>query len=74
MEVLSYLKSNAALLGLEHFTVYEDFTVDLYIHEPEVQDFLEAKSIQTLHIEGRHDPYAQNLRLDADGFVGFESI
>lgn len=27
MEVLSYLKSNAALLGLEHFTVYEDFPI-----------------------------------------------
>ncbi len=50
-----------------------DFMVDLYIHEPEVQDFLEAKSIQTLHIEGRHDPYARNLRLGADGFIGLES-
>jgi ABC-type branched-subunit amino acid transport system ATPase component len=61
-------------IALPQYLADGDFTVDLYIHEPEVQDFLEAKSIQTLHIEGRHDPYAQNLRLDADGFVGFEFI
>ena len=61
-------------IALPQYLADGDFTVDLYIHEPEVQDFLEAKSIQTLHIEGRHDPYAQNLRLDEDGFVGFESI
>jgi len=61
-------------IALPQYLADGDFMVDLYIHEPGVQDFLEAKSIQTLHIEGRHDPYAQNLRLDADGFVGFESI
>lgn len=60
-------------IALPQYLADGDFTIDLYLHEPEVQDFLEVRSVQSLHVEGRHDAYARNLRLGADGFIGLES-
>ena len=51
-----------------------DYSVDLYLHEPDIQNYIEARRCQTLHIEGFHDSYARNLRLRFDGFIGLESL
>ena len=50
-----------------------DYLVDFWLHEPDVQNYIEAPNIQNLHIEGFYDNYARNLRLEADGFIGLES-
>ena len=51
-----------------------DYLIDLYLHEPNVQDYIAAPNIQALHIEGFHDQFARNLRLNSDGFFGLESV
>ena len=51
-----------------------DYLVDLWLHEPGVQNFISAPGIQNIHIEGFYDNYARNLRLEADGFIGLESV
>ena len=61
-------------IALPQYLADGDYVVDLYLHEPEIQDFLIAERIQSLHVEGRHDPYARNLRLGSDGFIGLESL
>ncbi len=50
-----------------------DYLLDLWLHEPGVQDYISAPTIQEVHIEGFYDNYARNLRLEADGFIGLES-
>jgi lipopolysaccharide transport system ATP-binding protein len=51
-----------------------NYFVDFWLHEPGVQDFVAAPSVQALHIEGFYDNYARNLRIEADGFIGLESV
>ena len=61
-------------IALPAYLADGDYTIDLYLHEPEVQNFIEAPNCQHLHIEGFHDPYARILRLGSDGFIGLESV
>jgi len=50
-----------------------DYLVDFWLHEPGVQNYIEAPSILNLHIEGFYDQFARKLRLNGDGFIGLES-
>lgn len=61
-------------IALPRYLADGDYKIDLYLHEPGVQDFIAAPDLQSLHIEGFHDQYARNLRLDHDGFIGLESV
>lgn len=51
-----------------------DYLIDLYLHEPYVQDFFRAPSCQALHVEGFYDQYAKTLALSTEGFIGLESV
>ena len=61
-------------IALPKYLADGDYLIDFYLHEPNVQDYVAAPNIQTLHIEGFHDQFAQNLRLNGDGFIGLESV
>ena len=50
-----------------------DYLIDLYLHEPYVQDFFQARSCQTIHVEGFYDQFAKTLALSSEGFIGLES-
>ncbi len=49
------------------------YTVDLWLHQPTVQDFFEALNCTTIRIEGFYDQYALPLNLNREGFLGLES-
>ena len=51
-----------------------DYIIDLYLHEPYVQDFFQARNCMTLHIEGFYDQYARPMVLTREGFIGLESV
>ena len=51
-----------------------DYLIDLYLQEPFVQHFFEAKDCMTIHIDGFYDAYARSLALSTEGFIGLESI
>ena len=61
-------------IALPKYMADGDYVIDLFLHEPWVQDFFGAVSCQTLHVEGFHDQYAKSLNLSTDGFIGLESI
>lgn len=61
-------------IALPKYLADDDYQIDLYLHEPPFQNYIEAPNIQTLHIEGFYDQYARKLRLNADGFIGLESV
>ena len=50
-----------------------DYKVDLHLHEPFVQDFIIAKSCQSLHVVGFYDLYALPILLKEEGFIGLQS-
>ncbi len=60
-------------IALPKYLADGDYTIDLYLHEPNFLDYIAAPNCQDLHIEGFHDQYARNLRLKIDGFIGLES-
>ena len=49
------------------------YTVDLWLHQPTVQDFFEAMNCTTISIEGFYDQYALPMYLSHEGFLGLES-
>lgn len=49
------------------------YTVDLWLHQPTVQDFFEAKNCATIRIEGFYNQYALPMYLSQEGFLGLES-
>ncbi|MBQ6308713.1 MAG: ABC transporter ATP-binding protein [Prevotella sp.] len=51
-----------------------DYLIDMYLHEPYVQDFFVAQNCQQIHIEGFYNQYAKTLTLSSEGFIGLESI
>ena len=61
-------------IALPKYMADGDYVIDLFLHEPWVQDFFGAVNCQTLHVEGFHDQYAKSLNLSTDGFIGLESI
>ena len=48
------------------------YQIDLYLHEPNVQGFFQARNCQKLRVEGFYDQLARPLDLK-DGFIGLES-
>ena len=60
-------------IRLPKYMANGDYLVDLYLHEPNVQGFFQARNCQSLHIEGFHDQFARSLDL-SDGFIGLESV
>lgn len=50
-----------------------NYTVDLWLHQPTVQDFFEAKNCTTIRIEGFYNQYALPMYLSQEGFLGLES-
>ena len=61
-------------IALPKYMADGDYVIDLFLHEPWVQDFFGASNCQTLHVEGCHDTFAHPLRLSDDGFIGLESV
>ena len=51
-----------------------DYLIDLFLHEPRRQVFLETRNCQILHIEGFYDQYANSMILSKEGFIGLESV
>ena len=60
-------------IRLPKYMANGDYVIDLYLHEPYVQDFFEAQYCQTIHIEGFYDQFAHTLALSTEGFIGLES-
>ena len=50
-----------------------DYLIDLYLHQPIIQDFFSAKNCMLLHIEGYYNQYARPLVLQDEGFLGLKS-
>jgi lipopolysaccharide transport system ATP-binding protein len=50
-----------------------DLLVDLYLHQPIIQDFFIARGCALIHIEGFYDEFATPLVLGTEGFLGLES-
>ena len=50
-----------------------DYLIDLYLHQPIIQDFFSAQNCMLLHIEGYYNQYARPLVLRDEGFLGLQS-
>lgn len=61
-------------IALPKYLADGNYVIDLFLHEPWVQDFFGASRCQTLHVEGFYDSYAHAMKLSDDGFLGLESV
>ena len=61
-------------IRLPKYIANGNYIIDLYLHEPLVQDFFQAKCCQTIRIEGFYDKFAHPLIVANDGFLGLESV
>ena len=60
-------------IKLPKYLANGDYIVDLYLHQPLIQDFFRAQNCISLHIEGFFDAFATPMVLQAEGFIGLES-
>lgn len=60
-------------IRLPRYIADGDYLIDIFLHEPYLQNFFEAENCQTIHIEGFYDQYARTLTLSCEGFIGLES-
>lgn len=61
-------------IRLPKYMANGDYLIDLFLHEPRRQVFLEIRNCQILHIEGFYDQYANSMILSKEGFIGLESV
>ena len=61
-------------IRLPRYIADGDYLIDIYLHEPYVQNFFVAQNCQMVHIEGFYDQYARTLTLSSEGFIGLESV
>ena len=60
-------------IRLPKYVADGNYMVDLWLHQPTVQDFFEAKNCTTIRIEGFYNQYALPMYLSQEGFLGLES-
>lgn len=51
-----------------------NYLIDIYLHEPYVQNFFDAQNCMTIHIEGFYNKFAKPIVLSREGFFGLESV
>ena len=61
-------------IRLPRYMADGDYLIDIYLHEPYIQNFFIAQNCQTIHVEGFYDQYARTLTLSTEGFIGLESV
>lgn len=60
-------------IRLPRYMANGDYVVDLFLHQPLIQDFFTAPNCLRLHIEGFYDEYATPIVLRNEGFIGLQS-
>ena len=60
-------------IRLPRYMADGSYTIDLWLHQPTVQDFFEARNCMTIRIEGFYEQYALPIYLPEEGFVGLEA-
>ena len=60
-------------IRLPKYIANGEYSVDLYLHQPTIQDYFVAKDCTTIRIEGFYDAFSGALVLRAEGFLGLQS-
>ncbi|MBR1881602.1 MAG: ABC transporter ATP-binding protein [Muribaculaceae bacterium] len=60
-------------IKIPHFVSNGDYYIDLYLHQPLIQDFFYAPHCADLHFEGNFEGFGKPLIGRTDGFFGLET-
>ena len=60
-------------IRLPKYLATGNYLVDLFLHQPIIQDFFIAKNCLSLLVEGYYEPFASPMVLNDEGFIGLQS-
>lgn len=61
-------------IKIPQFVSCGDYSMDIYLHQPLIQDYLAAPSCANLHFDGNFEGFGKPLIGNVDGFFGLETI
>ena len=61
-------------IKLPHFVSNGNYYIDLYLHQPLIQDYFYAPHCADLHFEGNFEGFGKPLIGRTDGFFGLETV
>lgn len=61
-------------IKIPRFVAQGDYTMDIYLHQPLVQDYMYAPSCANIHFDGNFEGYGKPLIGHVDGFIGLETV